>query len=478
MAGRYGKFGQSLNEIDDKKKKKEAPKTVTDPNDEFAGGNPNVARDPNEAPQDSQPQSSSGNPLQTLKPLPKLYEGDGKDRKINPQYDTSIWQDMAAQAGMQRPTGDNYYDIGAKLGGLVGGIFNKNIAGKQQYQQDVQRIQQENKDTIVKTEAYLRAEAQKRLQDGETRRQQALDARLLRQQEVDAERDTEKKIKLVQGMIPITSGEDRESFQRQLAELTGRDPDAIKDDFGLQMSQKKFGEIVMNVTKGGEARYMTDPNGQVITDLSPQDWVNLLQDVEKGSDMSEESINAARQQATKILSANKDLFKTNKGGFDAQRFNAQVFTLSRDILKGQKNGKLPQEISINGVLIPLDGESAPRPAPPLQKQNDSPEGNSQFMPPIDGKAPEVVDATQTMGGDAPANGQPPANIPRTGETEITKPDKDYPDRIVANDGKSYASKRVNQDTKHLDVKRSYLSADKKTRLVYMDGAWIQIKLQN
>lgn len=478
MAGRYGQFGRTLG--DDLKKKKKG-KEITDPNDEGAGGNPNVKRDPVEVLRPDYEGMNSVKPINSeippynnggLKDIPILYEGEGKNRKINPNYDTSIGRDMLAGAGMAKPTGNPFYDLGAALGGLVGGAFNKNLAGKQQHQEDVERIQAENKDKILKTEAYQRAEAQKLAQQRE--------ARLAQANEFKQQMETEKqKVKglgdtsrfLTQAAQAAPTPEARMELSQQFNDLWNID-DQPNANFGQKYKVEKIGDYAMLFDEQtGELINAKGEDGKPISDLDTSKQLDILKKWTGLSEKETPDLESAMKQADKYLNEN---FK----GIKATQIPSIKMQLTREILKMKKEGGSGRVI-VNGQLVPLPELGILEQKPPLAKEDASP-----FMTDQKEGQTDIVDAT---------NGQPPNNIPRTTEgdstktlggteqtkepQQITESDAEYPLSIVSGDGKSYATRQVQSGTENLDKKKSYMSKDKKTRLVWMDGAWYQVKLQ-
>lgn len=455
-SSKYGKFGKTV-EAEEKKRKREEEKPYKplDPNTSA------VTKTAQSAPQSG---GSGTNPLLQLKDLPKLYEGEGKDRKINPTYDTSIGQDMVAGAALasQNRTGNPFYDLGAGIGGLLGGAFSKNLAGKMKHRSDVAAVQAENKDAILKTEAYQRAEAQKiavqreaRLQQGQEFRQQLQ----LEKQKVKGQGDTSRF--LISAAQAAPTPEARMELSQQFNELWGID-DTPNANFGQKYKVEKVGDYAMLFDE--QSGELVNAKGEDGKNISALDTARQLDILKKWTGLSEKE---TPDLVSAMNTADEYIAKNFKGGLKAQQYNSLKMQLTREILKMNKDGGTGKVI-VNGQVIPLPDLSILNQKPPLA--NDSPDGNSQFMPPLSNEPQQVYDAT---------NGQPPSNIPRTDKqpVEVTKSDNEYPLSIVSNDGKSYATRQVFQGTEGLDKKKSYLSKDKKTRLIFQDGAWYQVKLQ-
>lgn len=89
-----------------------------------------------------------------------LYS-DPQRKQINPTYNTSKIRDVGAGVsyGMESSNGgDVWYRLGSAIGGMVGGLFNKNMAGKMDYLRAQQQADELNKRELAKTEAQQKLE--------------------------------------------------------------------------------------------------------------------------------------------------------------------------------------------------------------------------------------------------------------------------------------------------------------------------------
>lgn len=300
----------------------------------------------------------------SLKDYPQLRDEQGN---LNPRYNTSKAQDILAGLAQGAKMGmgqDPFFQFGAVLGGALGGVFNKNIAGYQRYQSDVALTQQENEQIVFKTNAQVKwensqLEAQVK-RDRESRlEQQRQDTLKLREMKTDLDRK-----EYLTKRINDTTGEDRAFYQNLRARLDGIDEIDSPETYGVGWElEKGLGDIAYWKNKSGEIK-QAEVNGKTISTLGVKDFIDI---VTKANNLNPENVADSAKGRQAMIEADKILkpywdrgdFKDSKNRPNHAQYNAQRIALANKMLASSK-GKLPEgtkffdsEININGVSMPI-----------------------------------------------------------------------------------------------------------------------------
>jgi len=322
-----------------------------------------------------------------LKPIPQ-YEVNGD---VNPRYKTGRGSDIlyGLTVGARQGAGqDPFFQLGSVLGGLLGGVFNKGVASRDRYQQDLAMTSQYNEQVLSKTDAEMRIEAQKERQQQQQHSQWIQDQRIALSQEsnkVKAEGADYKKKKdyftnLQQRYDSVTDPELRKELENYM-ESAGKDVWGENYDFirgNPKQKPIKIGDYLGYPNEGGIS-FLEDKEGNPVVATSTSEYVNTYKKLYP--DQKDLDVQASIERAKELT---KDLkFKT-----DAQRSSA-VLQVARMVQKGGKdNGS--NSIVINGQELVVPSPFVPT---KNQPQNQPKSQESPFMPKDIGEAPPVVDAT-------------------------------------------------------------------------------------
>jgi hypothetical protein len=465
LAKRYGSFGKSVRDNNDEDKTLRQSRNKA-PEELLGDDAPQGFLPPNPSDGTSGAKKSSSVAGGGFKDEPVLYDSP---HKINKAYNTSIGSDALAGANiaMSEASGNPFHDIGLALGGLAGGAFNKNLAGKEKYKKDLKETGEYNRQVELRTESQIRLDAENRLRQKQADEMALKNQVETRRQQIADSKDDKQKETNLRGMIQTTDGQERKYYQQEHAKLMGYpNPEDVGDDYGVEWKSQKIGDITYETTKGGEIKAARDESGKVITNMTLNQWVDTLGKASKLDPSTDaETIKGAYKEALDVLKDYKGNFKTSKGAFNPVQYNAQVMQVATKILQGQKNpqGKasIPSEIQVDGVTIPIDI--------PILNVNKAPaqgsetKSDSQFMPDISGdKAPEVLDATSGPNTTPTPSGNKDYPLSFT----MPQSNKKYSGREVAPPAAA-SGRRVPEGT-------VIHSKDGKTALLFKGGAWYEI----
>lgn len=318
--------------------------------------------------------------------LPDYYITDKDGNKtINPRYKSgrggSVLSAIRQNQGLR--TGNQFNDAGVMIGSAIGGLFNKDLRGQEQYEVDTAAVNERNKQALVMTEASqrLQMQAEQMAKMAEARKIAAdKDARAAATAEIT---DRGKMAKQLENNINSTSGEERRKYQLDHARLFNLpNLEEIDDDYMVGWK---------NVNLGGDVNYQQDGNGRVreatymgqsISKLTIEDQMKIaiLQNkLNPANVLDAEKAKSAFDIADKVLEGRKGEFKTAKGLFNPVQYNAQRMQLVNKIIA--TSGANPDlqttkvELNINGVPTMVDV--------PLLSNTPSgtpTTGGSQFMP--------------------------------------------------------------------------------------------------
>jgi hypothetical protein len=358
---------------------------------------------------------------------PQYYDENGE---INQRYKSGRGMSAAVggRMGASLRTGNPMFDGGAVLGGVIGGLFNKNLAGHDLYNQDMESVIRQNETTAAQQRLEAQAELMRR-QNEQLKIQQAKEDRAKLASEAKTLKD---KAAILQTNINSTSGDERRYYQAQHAQLFGLpDPENIDDDYMVGWK---------NSNLGGDINYQTDPNGRIreatmmgqdgkpysISRLGIKDqWDIALKEnkLNPANVVDQTSVTEAFGQADAVLGPMKGQFKTNKGQFNATQYNAQRLQIANKIIASKKSNPdletVDMEINVDGVpavvKVPLRKKPMEQPTPPA-------DNGSQFMPTDVGEAPKVYDVASPESvikvpvGPMSASGKPMMQPPANGDT--------------------------------------------------------------
>lgn len=321
------------------------------------------------------------------------------DGKINPAYDTSKLQDAVSGLGIGAQLGvgqDPYYQLGAMIGGLAGGLAFKNTAGVRKWRNDVEETRNYNERVIEQTNAELRLKAydlnvQKQADSNYWKARTAA----LREQGM-AQKDFDATMKFYNSQlesIPSTDIEGRAELLGSMKEvIRAKYPNMPAEylenpEFGVKLEPFKAGENWMLRSKDGlTVREMT-LNGKPVTDMTITDFKTLY-DLMNGPDSSAkmsvtpETMTVALGEARQIVSS-----QVKGRNLKPSQTEAMVFNLATWFAKSKVQN--PEDAAQRraffrerlGYLLGTEIENTDTPKP---QESDSP-----FMPPLDGKT-EVV----------------------------------------------------------------------------------------
>lgn len=215
-----------------------------------------------------------------LVPIPKLYNEDGS---LNKHYDTSIVSDMLSGiniGGKAASGGDSLRQLAGQIGGLLGGIFSKNIAGKQKFSNDMQLANAINEAEFAKTNAQVRVEVQQQTlalrQQAEARKQEWNNYKIY----VGNAKTRADKLKAIQTAYNNTTDPDnKRAMQTEWEELSGMtlpNPDKFgkMPDYDFRESNGFFIAIDKDT---GVASYVTDAQtGKKMVSMSPDEQLRAV----------------------------------------------------------------------------------------------------------------------------------------------------------------------------------------------------------
>lgn len=327
---------------------------------------------------------------------PNLYETvDGK-QVISPQYDTSIGRDMLAGGaiGARMSNGDPYNTLGSALGGVIGGAFNKNLAGKIQYQQDVKDIREKNVQINLQTQAQIRLEAEKRQREALAQRQLTEEQKINFNQAQAQEKNRNLRIRNLQSMINSTNGEDRKYYQ----DLLAKEFDTTVDDYGsygIGWTQKEYGGIIYNTAKNGSIVEATDQEGNPISDMDFNQQVDTLLKLKKLNPTNDRmTVEEAFNKADEVIKQQGFNTKFSQKTY-AKEYNSLRIKLADMILDASKdgNGNVSTEVNVNGVPfkinLPMLGQPTQTPVTETQTQTET----SPQIYDVTSKAPNIANYT-------------------------------------------------------------------------------------
>jgi hypothetical protein len=346
----------------------------------------------------------------TTKPTPKRQRPDPND----PRFKSGKLGDVGFglyRGSMLGKGEDPMFRLGSTIGGAIGGLLNKGVAGRAQYEE-------ENVNFNLQTEAELKLQAM--LADVAYRNQQkeVLEADQKRKDEDLALKTKKVESAIVQKdlsslfkLLPTINPESELGAQtrRQVATLSGLDPDEAEKDlsFGIDFKPQTFGDDVVFISKGGVVKQAL-LDGKPISDLGVEDQLDILAKMDKlqgGESLTRQDLMDAREEAKGIL--NPKEFTKVVGGknpktvMDTQQYNTQVFALAKQIAEARKeakkvNGANPIPITIRlgdtpiTKMIPVRGVSEqPKPevSPEVSPEVTAPKETAEE--PISTEPPQV-----------------------------------------------------------------------------------------
>lgn len=227
-----------------------------------------------------------------LKDVPQFWNPDGS---LNKKYDTSKGQDVMAGIALGSQMGmgqDPFFALGAILGGAVGGLVNKNLAGKQQYQQDRMETLQYNQQVIEYTNAEIRAQDARRRQEETDLKKRKQEWTEEFQGEITKHRTIKEQEKAMNDMLDRLPSdmppEKREAFMDvYFNTMSQRNPgltrDMFTDKYGMPMKQETIGDFRWLISKDGRTveQLIDTKTGLPMTDIRSVDLVRIIESEEK-----------------------------------------------------------------------------------------------------------------------------------------------------------------------------------------------------
>lgn len=347
--------------------------------------------------------------LSAFKPQPVLRDDEGN---LNPRYRTGKIKNVLAGLNIAqgKMTGNPIYDFGINIGAVIGSLLGSNIAGRQQYMQDVQEVEQYNKNLEFQTQASLRAMQLAEMKaNNEVRRaiqiENANNRALLAEAKV-----SKNKIEKLTNLVPMLAQAasrypDNPEFekslregQRALAEALGHpDPDNLPVDFGVGKSEQKvFGDIVYNISPLGDISYATI-DGKILTNLKASDVEKHFAKGGVSPDIAKKAYEMAVNHIEHVEKNGMKFEKTTRHGKipDNVQRNAAIMMVAKEFAEYLKKGTYPTTIEVNGKVTtvqPITGYTLNLSPPDMDSDINS--NKSQFMPDIDDANRPIFDATQ------------------------------------------------------------------------------------
>lgn len=271
------------------------------------------------------------------------------DGSINPQYKSTRAQSAAtgARYGASIRTGNPMFDIGAILGGLLGGVTHKDLAGKERYYKSIQEANTLNETTQAhqriiaqQQQLQLQADKEKRLLDN------SIFVQNLKEAQAKTKNLTDSTKSLINFAKSSPTPELREEINSKLNKLWDIDADP-SEDFGESFEAKSYGDHVFLFNKHtGEFKGAKTSDGQDINPLSTPQQVSALKSwmslSEKDAPTMEEALNKADDYISKNF----------KGGLKPTQYNSLKMQLAREIIQNKDTKSDSGKVIINGQVIP------------------------------------------------------------------------------------------------------------------------------
>lgn len=322
----------------------DGPPKLFDPNGDLSGRRPYEDEDKVRAMDNPYSRSTSQAPTgpandpndyrSKLKPRP-TFDVNGV---VDPKYKTGRGSNalagasVGAQIGAQR--NDPIFGIGATIGGMVAGLFKKNLAGKMQHQADVQEADEYNKELYASTmaderiqameqQADLRQKEQARKQQDSERAEQWRQNKFDYQKIKDSNLAKDKKSKaMLDFASKIPDPEQKSQIVSDALTLMEVDHDPTDPklaDYANKIETTKAGDFIIKTDQWGNfVGPVTGKDGNPINTQTRLDQIKVLKElIPKEEEMN---IGQALDQAD---------------GFIKKHFNGQMKDLQRSNLKMQ-----------------------------------------------------------------------------------------------------------------------------------------------
>jgi len=308
------------------------------------------------------PNGLQGGRIGGLKDYPEFRKADGS---INPEYNSSIWQDMATGGAMGAGMGnDPFSKLGGAVGGLIGGVFAKNIAGKKKYDRDVEQIDAHNERVIRTTQANERAESMRATRENQAKRIELAQKASARKDLIDKAKNDEERAKLAQANYSqaVADGNMEEAQMWAGVYATSRGLNYIPDDItSWSKTPRKIGRSMFQYyydeNQPSRVKVAVDETGKPILDLTANEYMSLVKNATKGkydADKASESFRLAVEQVNRLEKDGSVTFKTANGKPNSAQRNTWILKIAGDIYEGMVNDSMPKTIDINGTSYSFD----------------------------------------------------------------------------------------------------------------------------
>lgn len=305
------------------------------------------------------PNGLQGGRIGGLKDYPEFRKADGS---INPEYNSSIWQDMATGGAMGAGMGnDPFSKLGGAVGGLIGGVFAKNIAGKKKYDRDVEQIDAHNERVIKTTQANERAESMRATRENQAKRLELAQKASARKDLIDKAKNDEERAKLAQANYSqaVADGNMEEAQMWAGVYATSRGLNYIPDDItSWSKTPRKIGmfQYYYDENQPSRVKVAVDETGKPILDLTANEYMSLVKNATKGkydADKASESYRLAVEQVNRLEKDGSVTFKTANGKPNNNQRNTWIQKIAGDIYEGMVNDSMPKTTDINGTSYPF-----------------------------------------------------------------------------------------------------------------------------
>lgn len=325
--------------------------------------------------------------------LPDYYITDKDGKKVvNPEYKSgrggSVLSAIRQNRGLM--TGNQFNDAGVMIGSAIGGLFNKDLRGQEQYEVDTAAVNERNKQVMVTTEASQRLQMQAaQMAKINEQTQTAIWQREFKGK-VQATKERKDRINLSRDILKTET--DPEKRQTILGQLSSDGVD-ISDLGAESKSHYIGGKIFLDDGHGNISQAIDEETGQP---WSTDSWGTYIDNLKKlGVTPDKAPLDEALINRAKALV--KDLPFKNSG-----QKSIQVLNVAKQLaLTGGESGirvKLP-----DGTIREIGAGDIPLPS----GATTTPTGGSQFMPVEEGGTFLVPVPTGTGTGGQTA--QPPAS---------------------------------------------------------------------
>lgn len=296
-----------------------------------------------------------------------ITDKDGK-KVVNPDYKSgrggSVLSAIRQNRGLM--TGNQFNDAGVMIGSAIGGLFNKDLRGQEQYEVDTAAINERNKQAMITTEAAQRLQMQAaQMAKINEQTQTAIWQREFKSK-VQATKERKDRISLSRDILKTET--DPEKRQTILGQLSADGVDI--SDLGAESKAHYIGgKIFLDDGHGNISQAIDEETGQP---WSTDSWGTYIDNLKKlGVTPDKAPLDEALINRAKALV--KDLPFNNSG-----QKSVQVLNVAKQLaLTGGEQGikvKLPdgtiREISAGDIPMPSGGVAP------------STGGGSQFMPEI------------------------------------------------------------------------------------------------